>query len=54
MMSSSLPNKPVLPTASNGLTDYAPDSIRRQTGEPLGSLEDRRDSGQHNHLPPQA
>lgn len=33
------PNKPVLPTASTSLNHYAPDSLRRQTGQPLGAEE---------------
>ena len=37
-----MPNKPVLPTATNGLTEYPPDSLRRHIGQPLGSFGDVR------------
>lgn len=34
----SLSNKLVLPTAHTSLNHYAPDPVRRQTGQPLASL----------------
>jgi hypothetical protein len=35
-------NKPVLPTATTSRNNYAPGPLRRQTGQPLGSLEEKR------------
>lgn len=32
-----VPNKPVLPTAPTPLDEYSLGSLRRQTGQPLGS-----------------
>ncbi len=37
-----VPNKPVLPTARPSPNHYAPGSLRRHIGQPLGSLEERR------------
>ena len=31
----SIPNKPVVPTAPNGLDEDSPDSLRQHIGEPL-------------------
>ncbi len=35
------PNKPMVPTATNGLDEYAPDSLRRHIGRSLGGFEQR-------------
>lgn len=42
LTTSSVPNKPVLPTAPTRPTEYPPDPLRRQTGQPLDSPEEQR------------
>jgi len=37
-----MPNKPMVPTAPTGLIEYAPGSLRRHIGQPLGSFEERK------------
>ena len=37
MITDSMPNKPVLPTALTSLAEYSIGSMRRQTGQPLGA-----------------
>ena len=38
-------NKPVLPTALNGLVDYASGAMRRQTGQPFDAWQWRETGG---------